>query len=286
MAGLELKKSGRNNHANFDYYELGDFLPAALKKMSELKMLGVTDFIGNERFVALHIMDAECEDPGISFYTEKAAVIIQGAQRMQNIGGEHTYQRRYLWMDALELAEPDTLDAVAGKKTGGGSQQEETKWIDNQQEQTILAMKTLDEIDVELKRLNTEGWRISKDRIKRINERKAALEKPASGQGQTDPPSAKTGGETEDKLYCTYAQLQDLLATTDMILLKDKKDKLLKAGAVFTKIMGEQIMAHVEKLKAAAAKSTEKPKDDHDAIFDGKPKTEEADTLAELDKLL
>ena len=294
MAGLDLKKSGRNNHANFDYYELGDFLPDALKKMSELKMIGVTDFHSSDKFVFLDILDCEDENAQpIRFATEKAQVTIQGAQRMQNIGGEHTYHRRYLWMDALEISEPDTLDAISGKKKldqgNTRGQNPESKWINKQDEQQILALKTIDEIEAAVKKIYDEGKFIGKDRIIRIDARKKELEGKTTipPENQTEPPKKND----EDILYCTLSQVNELLAITDPVLLKDKKDNLVKMGAHFTKIQGQQLIEHFAKISAAGGT---RPKDELDEILNSKKTEPEAMTqidaseeqLSQLDKLL
>lgn len=295
MAGLDLKKSGRNNHANFDYYELGDFLPDALKKMSELKMIGVTDFYSSDQFVFLDILDCEDENAQpIRFATEKAQVTIQGAQRMQNIGGEHTYHRRYLWMDALEISEPDTLDAISGKKKHDHDNARETnpesKWINKQDEQQILALKTVEEIEAAVKKIYDEGKFIGKDRITRIDARKKELESKPTTTQSTPPPAGST--KNDDILYATLTQINELLAITDPILLKDKKDKLVQMGAHFTKIQGQQLIDHFAKISAA---SGTRPKDELDEILLNSKKTEpEAMTqidaseeqLTQLDKLL
>jgi hypothetical protein len=293
MAGLDLKKSGRNNHANFDYYELGDFLPDALKKMSELKMIGVTDFYSSDKFVFLDILDCEDENAQpIRFATEKAQVTIQGAQRMQNIGGEHTYHRRYLWMDALEISEPDTLDAISGKKKqdqgNTQGQNPESKWINKQDEQQILTLKSVGEIEAAVKKIYDEGKFIGKDRIIRIDARKKELEsKTATPTAtQTEPPK-----KNEDILYATLSQVNELLAITDPVLLKDKKDKLVEMGAHFTKIQGQQLIDHFTKISAA---SGTRPKDELDEILNSKKNDAEAMTqidaseeqLSQLDKLL
>lgn len=294
MTTLSLKKSGLNKHAGFEYYELGDFLPDALRKMEELKMIGLTDFASSEKYVFLNIFDCEDETSlPIQFATEKATVSIQGAQRMQNIGGEHTYQRRYLWMDALEISEPDMLDAVTGKKQSnqnqgdGQGQNPESKWINKQDEQQILNLKTIEEIDAAVQKIYSEGKLIGKDRITRIDARKKELEVKPSTNPPVDPPLPK---KSEDNiLYATLSQIQELLAITDTVLLKDKKDKIVAEGAHFTKIQVQQLADHFHKISAKP-----KVKDDLDEIFDTKKTKAEAmteitateDELNQLDKLL
>jgi len=40
---------------------------------------------------------------------------LKGCHEVQNIGAVETYQRRYLWVAALEIVEHDALDKTTGK---------------------------------------------------------------------------------------------------------------------------------------------------------------------------
>ena len=40
---------------------------------------------------------------------------LKGCHEVQNIGAVETYQRRYLWVTAMEIVEHDALDASTGK---------------------------------------------------------------------------------------------------------------------------------------------------------------------------
>jgi hypothetical protein len=39
---------------------------------------------------------------------------LKGCHEVQNIGAVETYQRRYLWVTAMEIVEHDALDATTG----------------------------------------------------------------------------------------------------------------------------------------------------------------------------
>jgi hypothetical protein len=43
---------------------------------------------------------------------------LKGCHEVQNVGAVETYQRRYLWVTAMEIVEHDVLDAVTGTDTG------------------------------------------------------------------------------------------------------------------------------------------------------------------------
>jgi hypothetical protein len=42
---------------------------------------------------------------------------LKGTHPIQNLGAVETYQRRYLWMTAMEIVEHDALDATTGSST-------------------------------------------------------------------------------------------------------------------------------------------------------------------------
>ena len=44
---------------------------------------------------------------------------LKGCHEVQNIGAVETYQRRYLWVAAMEIVEHDALDATTGRKGDG-----------------------------------------------------------------------------------------------------------------------------------------------------------------------
>ena len=44
---------------------------------------------------------------------------LKGCHVVQNIGAVETYQRRYLWVAALEIVEHDALDATTGSEKAG-----------------------------------------------------------------------------------------------------------------------------------------------------------------------
>jgi hypothetical protein len=45
---------------------------------------------------------------------------LKGCHEVQNIGAVETYQRRYLWVTAMEIVEHDALDATNGKEAPEG----------------------------------------------------------------------------------------------------------------------------------------------------------------------
>lgn len=116
---LELKKTGHNKFAGYNYFELGDFLIPA---MQVFKRHGLCAFVTFEKEVArMAIINVEEQDamaPGkfILIESPMGSAQLKGCHEVQNIGAVETYQRRYLWVAALEIVEHDALDATTGKE--------------------------------------------------------------------------------------------------------------------------------------------------------------------------
>lgn len=133
-----LKKSGKNDFAHFEFFQLKDFLPEAQKIFTKLGL--TTNYTLMPRVVAkiekfndsgsiiesepiirdiarLVIKDMETKETEV-FEMEAAPVQI-GNNTKQNIyqaaGGRSTYYKRYLYRDALEIEEDDESDQVLGQ---------------------------------------------------------------------------------------------------------------------------------------------------------------------------
>lgn len=108
LQGIELKKSGQNKFAGYSYFELGDFLPHIQNIFNELGLCGVVSY--NTEYATLCITDVE-DGTVIVITSPMAEANLKGTHPIQNLGAVETYQRRYLWMTAMEIVEHDILDA-------------------------------------------------------------------------------------------------------------------------------------------------------------------------------
>src|SRR5690606_33931856 len=106
----KIKKSGRNRHAGYDYYELSDFLPTVNKLFMEHKLFSQVSF--TSEVATLTIINSEKPDEQIVFTSPMEKAELRGVQPIQNVGAVQTYQRRYLYLMALEITEGDALDAM------------------------------------------------------------------------------------------------------------------------------------------------------------------------------
>lgn len=110
---LELKKTGKNTFANYYYFELGDFLIPALKVFREVGLCAYVSF--DKDMATMTIVDLESSER-MEIKSPMGSASLKGCHEVQNIGAVETYQRRYLWVAALEIVEHDALDATTGKK--------------------------------------------------------------------------------------------------------------------------------------------------------------------------
>lgn len=115
---LKLKKGAKNKFVGFEYYELADFLPAVNNLFNKHKLCSVFNiYKENDNEVArLTIVNAEKTDECLVFESPTADAQLKGCAPIQSLGGVHTYMKRYLYLNALEIVEPDLLDGLTGKE--------------------------------------------------------------------------------------------------------------------------------------------------------------------------
>jgi hypothetical protein len=111
LQGTQLKKSGLNKFAGYSYFELGDFLPEIQNIFNNLGLCGVVSY--DTTHATLCITDVD-DGTQIVITSPMAEANLKGTHPIQNLGAVETYQRRYLWMTALEIVEHDILDATTG----------------------------------------------------------------------------------------------------------------------------------------------------------------------------
>lgn len=112
LQNLKIKKSGKNNYSGFTYFEIADFIPHVNQIFLELKLC--SNFSIKENIAYLDIINAEKIDEKTVFTMPTTSLELKGCSAIQALGGVNTYCRRYLYLNALEIAENDMLDAKAG----------------------------------------------------------------------------------------------------------------------------------------------------------------------------
>lgn len=109
-----LKKSGKNKYAGFEYFELGDFLPT----LNELMLAeGVNDmFTIEDGSACLCLMKGdECNMYKIPFTQFPVPPNKSGQPSMQDIqylGALNTYYKRYLYLNAFGITDGEIIDVM------------------------------------------------------------------------------------------------------------------------------------------------------------------------------
>jgi hypothetical protein len=110
LQSMSLKKSGHNKFAGYQYFELGDFLPQINEIFHSQGLCGVISY--TKDYADLTITDVD-DGTFITISSPMVEANLKGAHAIQNLGAVETYQRRYLWVTAMEIVEHDALDSSA-----------------------------------------------------------------------------------------------------------------------------------------------------------------------------
>ena len=120
IVGKKIVKGGKNKHKDYYYYELPDFLGAATIAFNNNRLTPV--FNPYAEYAELIIYDWDSEDK-IEFRTDTADATVLNSKtgnrvnlEIQDLGSTHTYLKRYLYINAIELAEPDNIDRETGNE--------------------------------------------------------------------------------------------------------------------------------------------------------------------------
>ena len=116
----DVKKSGKNMKMSYKYFELQDIVPVATPIFQKVGLLPVTTFADDLAMMTIINVD----DPGdcINFTSPMREIepIISAktggevTNAIQRLGSVETYQRRYLYMIALDIVESDSIEPLTG----------------------------------------------------------------------------------------------------------------------------------------------------------------------------
>ena len=107
----KIEKTGNNTFAKYKYFQLDDFIPTIDKLNLEFGL--ITLFNLNNDMASLKVINVDNPTETIEFNVPSESVEIKGATKIQNLGGEITYLKRYLYQNAYEITEPDLVEGVA-----------------------------------------------------------------------------------------------------------------------------------------------------------------------------
>ena len=155
LQGMKIKKSGYNDYANYDYFELKDFLPKVNEIFLNLKLFSKFDLLENEG--VLTIINTENPEESIVFSTPKATIDMKGQNGLQLIGTTHTYLKRYCYYNALEIIINDETEATFGKNNNkNNSTQQKEKAKPTEAEIEARRQKGIKAVVKEINKLSTE----------------------------------------------------------------------------------------------------------------------------------
>lgn len=106
---VKIKKSGKNNFAKFEYFELSDFLPPLNELLDQYGLYCHFNFFEQE--ARLTVWDSETSE-NADFISPVAPVELKGCHPVQNLGGMQTYLRRYLLINAFAISENEMVDSA------------------------------------------------------------------------------------------------------------------------------------------------------------------------------
>ena len=117
-----VKKSGKNINLKFMYFELDDIVPIATQIFEEVGLISLVKFTAE--MASINIVNTDNPEETITFtapFSQLDPIISNGGKevtnKMQCLGSSITYMRRYLYMIALDICEPDSIDNVIQGET-------------------------------------------------------------------------------------------------------------------------------------------------------------------------
>ena len=115
-----IKKSGKNMKMRYTYFELDDIVPVATGIFKDIGLLPVTTFTNDCATMRLYNVDNPEDYVDFTSPMREIEPIISNTtggevtNAIQRLGSVETYQRRYLYMIALDIVEFDEMEAMTG----------------------------------------------------------------------------------------------------------------------------------------------------------------------------
>ena len=117
--GSDTKKSGKNMQLAFKYFELDDIVPVATKIFEEVGLISLVNFTSDT--ATMMIVNTDNGEDNVAFttpFTMLEPIVSNTGKKatneMQALGSSITYMRRYLYMIALDICEPDNIEPTLG----------------------------------------------------------------------------------------------------------------------------------------------------------------------------
>ncbi len=116
----DVKKSGKNMKMSYKYFELQDIVPVATPIFQKVGLLPVTTFENDVATMSVINVDKPSEFINFTSPMREIEPIISNktggevTNAIQRLGSVETYQRRYLYMIALDIVESDSIEPLTG----------------------------------------------------------------------------------------------------------------------------------------------------------------------------
>ena len=116
----DVKKSGKNMKMSYKYFELQDIVPVATPIFQKVGLLPVTTFTNDVAMMTLINVDDPSDCIKFTSPMREIEPIISNktggevTNAIQRLGSVETYQRRYLYMIALDIVESDSIEPTTG----------------------------------------------------------------------------------------------------------------------------------------------------------------------------
>ena len=117
----DVKKSGKNMKMSYKYFELQDIVPVALPIFQKVGLVPIVNFTNEVATMTLVNVDAPNEFIYFNSPMRDIEPIISNktggevTNAIQRLGSVETYQRRYLYMIALDIVESDSIEPLTGE---------------------------------------------------------------------------------------------------------------------------------------------------------------------------
>ena len=107
---LSIEKSGKNDKYNYEFFEMRDFMPYVIMFFAQLKIFNVFNLFDDKAVLTLKNLENSEEIRTFECPTKYASLRNTGDTTAPDLGATITYLKRYLYMNALELTEQDTVN--------------------------------------------------------------------------------------------------------------------------------------------------------------------------------
>ena len=120
FAEEDVKKSGKNMKMSYKYFELQDIVPVATPIFQKVGLLPAVTFSDTEATMTIFNVDYPSDYINFTSPMREIDPIISNktggevTNAIQRLGSVETYQRRYLYMIALDIVESDSIEPLTG----------------------------------------------------------------------------------------------------------------------------------------------------------------------------